>query len=82
LRLPQDYQGYRVVRKPLLIEILTTIDGVDFDEAAAEAVSIPAAGLVIPVIGKHALIKNKRAAGRAKDLADLEALGEDSDAPG
>jgi hypothetical protein len=27
---------------------------------------------------RAALVKNKRAAGRAKDLADLEALGEDT----
>ncbi|HEX5660520.1 MAG TPA: hypothetical protein VFX59_25170 [Polyangiales bacterium] len=69
--------GYRIGRKPLLIEILTAIDGVDFDEAAAEAITVDANGLMIPVIGKGALIKNKRAAGRAKDLADVQALDGD-----
>jgi hypothetical protein len=34
-------------------------------------------GVVIPFIGRASLVKNKRATGRAKDLADLEALGED-----
>jgi hypothetical protein len=69
--------GYRIGRKPLLIEILTTIDGVSFDEAAADAIVVDAAGLLIPVIGRRALIKNTRAAGRAKDLADVQALDGD-----
>ena len=33
-------------------------------------------GLMVPFLGRAALVQNKRAAGRAKDLADLEALGE------
>lgn len=70
--------GYRLGRKPLLVEILTTIDGVDFDEAAAEAVVVDAGDLHIPVIGKRALLKNKRAAGRPKDLADVQALEADA----
>jgi hypothetical protein len=32
--------------------------------------------LAIPFIGRRALVANKRATGRLKDLADLEALGE------
>ncbi len=34
------------------------------------------AGLAIPFLGRAALVRNKRASGRTKDLADLEALGE------
>lgn len=30
----------------------------------------------IPFIGRQAFLQNKRAAGRTKDLADIEALGE------
>jgi hypothetical protein len=70
----RERYGYRIGRKPLLIEILTTIDGVDFEEATVGAVSVKAEGLTIPVIGRQALIKNKRAAGRPKDLADVDAL--------
>jgi hypothetical protein len=33
-------------------------------------------GRPIPFLGRDALIANKRAAGRLKDLADIEALGE------
>jgi hypothetical protein len=66
--------GYRMGRKPLLIELLTTIDGVEFDEAARDSVAVSVGDLTIPVIGRAALLANKRAAGRPKDLADLEAL--------
>jgi len=70
------HYGYRVGQKPLLIEILTTIDGVDFDEAIREALRVSVDGVSVPVIGRAALLANKRAAGRHKDLADLEALGD------
>lgn len=66
--------GYRLGRKPLLIEILTTIDGISFDDALVEAVEVTVGSVSIPVIGKAALLLNKRAAGRTKDLADIEAL--------
>lgn len=70
----QERYGYRMGRKPLLIEILTKIDGVSFDEAAHDAIEVELVGMRIPVIGRDALLKNKRASGRAKDLSDLEAL--------
>jgi hypothetical protein len=65
----------------MLVEILTTIDGVDFDEALADAVWIESGGVQVPVIGKRALIRNKRASGRPKDLADLEVLDSDPAEP-
>ena len=69
-----EQYGYRMGRKPLLIEELTSIDGVDFDEAAREALTVTVGDLQVPVIGRRALLANKRASGRAKDLADIEAL--------
>jgi len=69
--------GYRMGRKPQVIELLTRIDGVGFDEAASEAVMVELGRLRIPVIGRAALLANKRAAGRPKDLADVEALEDD-----
>ena len=66
--------GYRFGREPLLIELLTEIDGVTFDEAAQDALTVQVAGVEIRVIGRAALIANKRASGRPKDLADLDAL--------
>lgn len=66
--------GYRMGRKPLLIELLTTIDGVSFDEASNAREIVEIGGIRVPVIGREALLVNKRAAGRPKDLADVEAL--------
>lgn len=73
--------GYRIGIKPMLIEILTTISGIDFDEATGERVLVQIEGRAVPFIGRRALLVNKRAAGRAKDLADVEAL-ESGDAQG
>ncbi len=64
---------------PNRIDLLNAIDGVSFDEAWAghvEAV-IVGEGDEIPLrfIGLDALVKNKRASGRPKDLDDLSYLG-------
>jgi predicted nucleotidyltransferase len=66
--------GYRIGVKPILIEILTTVSGIDFDEANRDRIVVNIAGRAVPFIGRSALLANKRAAGRAKDLADIEAL--------
>jgi hypothetical protein len=60
--------GYRVGVRPPLIEILTAIDGVEFDEAIEDPRFFEIDGRSMPYIGRAALLKNKRAAGRAKDL--------------
>jgi hypothetical protein len=59
---------------PRRIDILNRADGIDFDEAVADGASFELDGQRIAVIGLAALLKNKRAAGRAQDLADIEAL--------
>lgn len=59
---------------PRRIDILNGATGITFDEAIAEGVHLELDGRRIPVIGRAALLKNKRAAGRPQDLADVEAL--------
>jgi hypothetical protein len=66
--------GYRIGIKPNLIEILTSINGVTFDEAQADRRVFELDGRQVPYIGRASLLRNKRAAGRAKDLADVEWL--------
>jgi hypothetical protein len=61
---------------PRRIVLLTTISGVEFAEAWPGRVTHEVDGLQVPFIGREAFIRNKRASGRAKDLADLESLGE------
>jgi hypothetical protein len=60
---------------PNRIDLLTSITGVEFDEAWAGRVSGDLHGTAVAFIGTDAFIKNKRAAGRTTDKADLEALG-------
>ena len=67
----------RIVRMgvaPLRIELLTSIDGVEFDDCVGRAVFQDVEGSPIPVIGLDDLKTNKRASGRSKDLADLDNL--------
>lgn len=59
---------------PLRIDILNRAEGITFDEALSEGASFELDGHQIPVIGRAALLKNKRAAGREQDLADVQAL--------
>ena len=59
---------------PLRIDILNRADGITFDEAIVEGSLFELDGRAIPVIGRSALLKNKRAAGREQDLADVKAL--------
>jgi hypothetical protein len=61
---------------PRRIDILTSISGVVFEDAWPDRVTHETEGLSVPFLGRDALVRNKRASGRAKDLADLEALGE------
>jgi hypothetical protein len=59
---------------PRRIDVLNRADGITFDEAIAEGAFFTLEGRKIAVIGRAALIKNKRAAGRAQDLADIQAI--------
>jgi hypothetical protein len=59
---------------PMRLEILTSISGVQFDECYAEREMVRLDEIVVPVISLARLRKNKEAAGRAKDLADIENL--------
>lgn len=69
-------QVVQVGLPPRRIDILTSISGVTFEDAWPDRVTHETEGLKVPFLGRAALVRNKRASGRAKDLADLEALGE------
>jgi hypothetical protein len=56
---------------PRRIDLLTSIDGVSFEEAWPHRVTVTLEELSLPVLARVHLIQNKRAAGRARDLADL-----------
>lgn len=66
--------GYRFGHPPLLVEVLTEISGVSFSEALAGSIVAGVDGVEVPVIGRGALLANKRAAGRPKDMSDVAML--------
>ena len=67
-------QVVQLGRPPNRIDLLTSISGVDFAEAWGTRVASTLDGLPVAYLGRAALLANKRAAGRAKDAADIEAI--------
>ena len=59
---------------PVRIDLLTSVSGLTFEPVWAARIEVEIDGLTVPVIGRRALIENKRAAGRPKDLADIHEL--------
>ncbi len=59
---------------PSRVDILTSIDGLDFADAEPNREYIQVEELLIPVIGRADLIANKKATGRPQDRADVELL--------
>jgi len=57
--------------EPCRIDILTGIDGLEFDEAWQKKVNIPIGDMEIHVLSKADLLKNKLATGRDKDRGDI-----------
>jgi hypothetical protein len=67
---------FQIGLSPLRIDVLTELSGIVFDEAWPTRVRANFGPVAVDVIGRDAFIKNKRATGRARDLGDVEALGE------
>ncbi len=61
---------------PRRIDFLTGLSGLTFAEAWARRVSQNFGGRQVPFLDRESLVRNKRASGRVKDLADLDAMGE------
>ena len=61
---------------PYRVDILTELSGLTFADAWPSRTQAPFGPLTVDVIGRDAFIRNKRATGRAKDLGDIESLGE------
>ena len=62
---------------PVRIDIVTSISGVSWEEADGERIEGRYGDIAVGFLGREQIIANKRASGRKKDLADLEALGEE-----
>lgn len=73
------YQVIQLGQPPRRIDLLTSITGVSFEEAWADKVTAVLEGVPVNLIGRNPLIQNKKATRRPQDLADLSALGEDTE---
>jgi hypothetical protein len=62
---------------PVRIDLITSITGVSWEEADAGKVRGKYGDVDVCYLGRDQYVRNKRATGRKKDLADIEALGED-----
>jgi len=62
---------------PVRVDIATSITGVSWEEAAAGWVKGSFGDISVSYLGRKEFIQNKRTLGRKKDMADLEALGEE-----
>ena len=59
---------------PRRIDLLTTLPGVEFETCFSEKVVVDIEGTPVNFIDLENLKKNKRATGRAQDIADIENL--------
>ena len=60
--------------EPVRIDIITAIDGVEFDPAWNARMSAHFGDQEVAVLSREHLLQNKQASGRTQDLADIEAL--------
>jgi hypothetical protein len=65
---------FQIGLPPSRIDLLTTITGVEFEQAWANRLDVSVSGQTVPTIGRAELIRNKRATGRPRDLLDMEQL--------
>lgn len=65
---------YQIGLPPRRVDVMTQISGLSFEEAWESRVLADIEGLPVFFIGREALIANKRASGRLRDLADVERL--------
>ena len=70
----QENKIVRIGNEPNLIEIMTSASGVEFNECYRERLETKLDNEPVALISLPNLIAKKRAAGRLKDLADLEEL--------
>lgn len=62
---------------PVRVDLLTSLTGVTWEEAFLGRAQGKYGDVTVFFLGREQFIANKRALGRKRDLADLEALGED-----
>jgi len=72
--LQKDGTIFQIGVAPRRIDIITTATGLQFEETYERSLSVNIEGIEVHIPSIDDLIRNKRALGRTKDLADAEAL--------
>ncbi len=72
--LQKDGTLFQIGVAPRRIDLITAASGLQFEEVYRRALSVTIEGIKLHVPLIDDLIRNKRASGRTKDLADAEAL--------
>lgn len=65
---------FQIEVPPLRIDIITDIDGVEFDDAWPDRLETQFGGIPAFVISRQHLITNKKTSARLQDLADIQEL--------
>ncbi|HLA57848.1 MAG TPA: hypothetical protein VK622_03765 [Puia sp.] len=76
---PESADVFSFGRPPVSIDILTSLKGVEFDNAFLRAMQFDENGLIVRFIHLNNLIEAKKASGRYKDLDDIEKLSPGAD---
>ena len=75
---PEEFAEYGMIFQigvaPCRVDIISKISGVSYADAVTRAVPKTIDGIPVRIISLEDLIANKKASGRAKDLADVEVL--------
>ena len=72
--LQKDGIIFQIGVAPRRIDIITTASGLQFESTYRASISVNIEGIEVRIPSIDDLILNKRASGRTKDLADVEAL--------
>ena len=72
--LQEDDTIFQIGVAPRRIDMITGASGLQFEEAFTRSVKVDIDGIEVHIPSVDDLIRNKRASGRTKDLADAEAL--------
>ena len=67
---------FRIGRSPIQIDIINQASGIRFEDCYKRRKIISVDDLKISILSKADLIKNKKASGRHRDLADVESFEE------
>jgi predicted nucleotidyltransferase len=74
----EDFTGddliFQIGIEPVRVDVMTSISGVEFADAWPKRIEDELDGIPVAYIGKDDLVRNKRATGRHRDLADVEEL--------